>query len=92
MSGVVILETLRRHVTSGAFLLVLLMLAAIAVAGSQTTSPAWIWPSFASLLTLILGAQLIGPEFSSGTLQLILAKPIGRSTYLLSRVAGVLLA
>ena len=92
MSGVVILETLRRHVTSGAFLLFLLLIATIAVAGSQTTSPAWVWPAFAGLMTLILGAQLVGPEFSSGTLQLILAKPVGRSTYLLSRVIGVLLA
>ena len=34
------------------------------------------------LFALIAGCQLIGPEFSSGTLQLILSKPVGRSTYL----------
>jgi ABC-type transport system involved in multi-copper enzyme maturation permease subunit len=43
------------------------------------------------LLAIILGSRLIGPEFSSGTLQLILVKPIKRSTYVLSRVAGVVL-
>ena len=37
---------------------------------------------------LITGCGPIGPEFSSGTLQLILVKPINRATYLLSRVAG----
>src|SRR4051812_6430554 len=45
-----------------------------------------------SLFTLIAGCQLIGPEFSKGTLQLILSKPVGRSTYLVSRVLGVVLA
>jgi ABC-type transport system involved in multi-copper enzyme maturation permease subunit len=45
-----------------------------------------------SLFTLIAGCQLIGPEFSKGTLQLILSKPVGRSSYLVSRVVGVVLA
>jgi ABC-type transport system involved in multi-copper enzyme maturation permease subunit len=45
-----------------------------------------------SLFTLIAGCQLIGPEFSKGTLQLILSKPVGRSAYLVSRVLGVVLA
>ena len=38
------------------------------------------------------GCQLIGPEFSSGTLQLILSKPVGRSAYLTGRVAGVVIS
>jgi len=45
-----------------------------------------------SLFMIIAGCQIIGPEFSSGTLQLILSKPIHRSRYLLSRVVGVVLA
>ena len=45
-----------------------------------------------TLFIVIAGCQLIGPEFSKGTLQLILSKPIHRSRYLLSRVAGVVLA
>jgi ABC-type transport system involved in multi-copper enzyme maturation permease subunit len=44
------------------------------------------------LFVIIAGCQLIGPEFSSGTLQLILSKPIYRAHYLVSRVAGVVLA
>jgi ABC-type transport system involved in multi-copper enzyme maturation permease subunit len=44
------------------------------------------------LLAMVVGSEVIGPEFSSGTLQLILVKPINRAVYLLSRVAGVVLA
>lgn len=92
MSGVVVVETVRRHLTRLAFVVILLMIVVIALAGSQIDdSTAWMWPSLISLLMLVVGAQLIGPEFSSGTLQLILSKPIGRSSYLLSRVAGVAL-
>jgi ABC-type transport system involved in multi-copper enzyme maturation permease subunit len=48
------------------------------------------WPTLVGLLAIITGCGPIGPEFSSGTLQLILVKPVNRATYLLSRVAGVL--
>jgi ABC-type transport system involved in multi-copper enzyme maturation permease subunit len=44
-----------------------------------------------TLLALITGSRAIGPEFSSGTLQLILVKPITRASYLLSRVTGIVL-
>jgi ABC-type transport system involved in multi-copper enzyme maturation permease subunit len=54
--------------------------------------PASGWPSLITLLALITGAGAIGPEFSSGTLQLILVKPLTRATYLLSRVAGIVLS
>ncbi len=90
--SVVILETLRRHFTSGAFLVVVAFLVLVAVGSTFLSGQPGQWRAFVALLTLIAGAQLIGPEFSSGTLQLILSKPINRSVYLLSRWAGVVLA
>lgn len=92
MNAAVIRETIRRQWTSIAFVSFVVLTALAAVAASQIDDPSHIWPAWIGLLALIVGCQTIGPEFSSGTLQLILAKPINRSTYLLSRVAGVVLA
>ncbi len=92
MSGVVILETLRRHVTNIAYVTAVALLLIVAIAGSQLGLPGQSWPSLITLLTLVLGSGVLGPEFSSGTLQLILVKPIRRATYLVSRVTGVVLA
>ncbi len=92
MSLVVISETLRRHVSSAAYLVSVSFLIVIAVGATFLSGQPGQWRSFAALLVYVAGAQLIGPEFSSGTLQLILAKPINRSIYLLSRWAGVVLA
>jgi ABC-type transport system involved in multi-copper enzyme maturation permease subunit len=68
-----------------------ILLAIIGLAASRSASPAPIWPTFITLLAIVVGSGLIGPEFSSGTLQLILVKPLGRSAYVLSRVAGAVL-
>ncbi len=84
MSSVVFLETVRRHVTSGGYLLTLALLAILAGVG-----PGAGWPTLVGLLAIVVGCGPIGPEFSSGTLQLILVKPVNRAVYLLSRVAGV---
>lgn len=92
MNGVVIAETLRRHVTSGAWLAFLALLAIVALGASTLDRPGAMWPTLVSLLAIIAGAGVIGPEFSSGTLQLVLVKPVNRATYLISRVAGVVLA
>lgn len=92
MNRVVIAETLRRHVTNGAFLAFVALLAIVALGSSAFDKPAAAWPSLVTLLALITGCGPIGPEFSSGTLQLILVKPVNRATYLLSRAAGVVLA
>ncbi|MGH9419904.1 MAG: ABC transporter permease [Thermoanaerobaculia bacterium] len=91
MSLVVIAETLRRHFAHLGYVITLLILILIVVTMAAIGGPQAPYEMI-SLFTLIAGCQLIGPEFSSGTLQLILSKPIGRSTYLLSRVAGVVLA
>jgi ABC-type transport system involved in multi-copper enzyme maturation permease subunit len=91
VSGVVVGETVRRHLSSVAYWGFVALLAIVALGTSRFNSPAAMWPTLVSLLSIITGAALIGPEFSSGTLQLILVKPVNRSTYLLSRVAGVVL-
>ncbi|MEA2490513.1 MAG: family transporter protein [Acidobacteriota bacterium] len=91
MSGVVIAETVRRQLGSVFIMAFLALLAIIGLGASRSQSPAVIWPTFASLLAIVVGSGLIGPEFSSGTLQLILVKPLSRSSYVLSRVAGAVL-
>lgn len=45
-----------------------------------------IWP------ILVLGAGVIGRDLSSGVLQLILARPVGRAEYVFSRWLGLTLA
>ncbi|HYC62331.1 MAG TPA: ABC transporter permease [Thermoanaerobaculia bacterium] len=91
MSRVVIEETIRRHVTNIAYITYVALLAIIGVGVSRFGSTGAGWPTFVALLSIIIGCGVIGPEFSSGTLQLILVKPINRATYLLSRVAGVVI-
>ena len=92
MSGVVIGETLRRHYTNVGYVAYVVLLAMVALFISQFERPGSLWPGLVMLLAIITGCAPIGPEFSSGTLQLILVKPINRAVYLLSRVAGVVLA
>jgi ABC-type transport system involved in multi-copper enzyme maturation permease subunit len=92
VSLVVIVETLRRHFAHLGYIIALLLLIIIVVTMAAIGAPSPATYGMIVLFALIAGCQLIGPEFSSGTLQLILSKPIGRSAYLLSRVAGVVLA
>ncbi|HEX2834850.1 MAG TPA: ABC transporter permease subunit [Thermoanaerobaculia bacterium] len=92
MNVVVILETLRRHVTNGFYIAYLALIAIVALGASNFDKPASLWPTLIGALAIICGAGVIGPEFSSGTLQLVLVKPVNRAIYLLSRVAGVVLA
>lgn len=89
MSAVVIAETVRRHLSSGGYLIYLFFVALAGIFVSTFNKPAAMWPSLVSLLATIAGSALIGPEFSSATLQLIVAKPIHRWAYVLSRVVGV---
>lgn len=88
MSRVVVFETVRRLLSSVIVMVFLGLLLILGIASSRFERPS-MWLSFITLLALGAGAGLIGPEFSSGTLQLILVKPINRAVYLISRVAGV---
>jgi ABC-type transport system involved in multi-copper enzyme maturation permease subunit len=92
VSRVVFEETVRRHLTSIAFWGYVAFMAIVSFGMSKWNSAAAAWPSLIALLAIITGSAPIGPEFSSGTLQLILVKPVTRSAYLLSRVAGVFAA
>lgn len=92
MNGVVIAETVRRHVTNAGYVCYLAFIAIVALGVSRFNRPASMWPSLVAILAIIAGSAPIGPEFSSGTLQLILVKPVKRWVYLLSRVAGVVLS
>lgn len=91
MIAAVIQETLRRHLRSRAYQIYLVLgtLVAILLAAVGTGG---LWQKTTELAAILLGCQLIGPEFSTGTLQLVLAKPVNRSSYLISRVVGVTLA
>ena len=89
MSRIVFMETVRRHVSNAAFLTLLCFMSAIAAVVGGAGGPRGLWTSFIGVAAIILGCQLIGPEFSKGTLQLVLAKPVNRAAYLLSRYAGV---
>lgn len=89
MSVVVFAETVRRHVTSIAFGIFCAFLALVALGVSHFSNPGSVWPSLVAGLAILVGAGPIGPEFSSGALQLVLVKPVSRAGYLLSRVAGV---
>ena len=93
MSATVIVETLRRHFAHIAYVGALLLIVIVAATAGAMDAPAGSgYGLLFNLLILLAGCQLIGPEFSKGTLQLILSKPIHRSRYLLSRVAGVVIA
>lgn len=87
--SVVFFETVRRHVANVAFVVLVAMLCAIAAMVGAFGGPPQVWQGIVKLLAIILACQLIGPEFSSGTLQLILAKPVNRSMYVIGRVFGV---
>jgi ABC-type transport system involved in multi-copper enzyme maturation permease subunit len=91
VNRVVVGETVRRHVTHVGYLVFLAFLIIVALAVSVFDRPGSGWPTLVTLLALITGCGVIGPEFSSGTLQLILVKPVNRAVYLLSRVTGVVL-
>ena len=86
---VVIFETIRRHFKNTTFLIFLVVLCGLALLIGGYGGPLRVWQGLLSATVLLLSCQLIGPEFSSGTLQLILAKPVRRDSYLLGRVAGV---
>ena len=92
MSAVVVEETLRRHFRNAGYLTYLALLAIVGLGVSRFNQPAAVWPTLITLLSIITGSAVIGPEFSSGTLQLILVKPLTRASYVVSRVAGVVVA
>jgi len=92
VSLVVVIESIRRHFAHLGYIGALLILIVIVVMMTAVGAPPSAPYALIGLFTLVAGCQLIGPEFSSGTLQLILSKPVGRSSYLTGRVAGVVIS
>ncbi len=90
MNAAVVMETMRRHFTSIGFITYLILIAMTGLFVATFNTPASIWPGLVAILSIITGAAIIGPEFSTARLQLIVSRPIRRSVYLLSRVTGVL--
>ena len=91
MIAAIIRETLRRRWTGVYFYLfvaAIVMLAVVTVM-SDLEAEAGLGPA---MLAFFLAFELIGPEASSGSLQLVLARPVRRSSYLLARYAGVVLS
>ena len=91
MIAAIVLETLRRRWTSLYFYLfvVAILLFTVTTVLSDLDAAAGLGPA---VLVMFLGFELLGPEASSGWLQLALARPVRRSTYLLARYAGVVLS
>lgn len=89
MNAVVVLETVRRFVTRPAFVVFVMLLGMFALGSSRANQPGFLWADLLGFLVLVAGGSLIGPELSSGTMQLVLTKPVNRSVYLVSRWTGV---
>ena len=85
MSRPLLLATIRWWLASPIRLLVLAAAALVPVLGSVLSQGRLPSASGASTLALILGAGIIGQSVSAGTLPLILARPIRRSTLVLTR-------
>jgi ABC-type transport system involved in multi-copper enzyme maturation permease subunit len=91
MNLAVVAETVRRNLLSPGFIVFMAFVCVIAVGTTYLTGSPGSWQTFLGLIVIVTGAQLIGPEFSSGTLQLILVRPINRSVYVVSRWTGAAL-
>jgi ABC-type transport system involved in multi-copper enzyme maturation permease subunit len=92
MNADVVVETVRRHLASAGYVSYCVLIALAGMLAATFQKPATMWPALVTILAIITGAAIIGPEFSTATLQLIVSRPIRRSVYLLSRVTGVLLS
>jgi ABC-type transport system involved in multi-copper enzyme maturation permease subunit len=92
MNAAVFEETVRRHLVSAGYIAFLLLIVTTGLLAATFHKPASLWPTLVTLLAIITGSALIGPELSTGALQLIVTKPVRRPVYLLSRVAGVFAA
>lgn len=89
MNGAVVAETIRRHVTHGGYIVYIIFIALTGLFVSNFAVAGTLWPPLVTLLAIVTGSAIVGPEFPTGTLQLIVSKPVRRSVYLVSRVAGV---
>ena len=88
MNAGVILHTVLGVCRSCGFRLYGVVLLGASVYGGIEPIHEKMWFGYMLIAVIVLGAQLIGPEISSGALQLLMVRPITCSSYLLSRVIG----
>jgi len=89
VNAAVVAETVRRHVTNAGYIAFVIFIALVGLAVSNFAIAGTLWPPLVTLLAIVTGSAIVGPELSSGTLQLIVSKPVRRPVYVVSRVAGV---
>ena len=91
MNGALMVALLRQRMTSPVRVVLLVFLFGFPLLG------AWAMQSARGLgdpfmIALVLGAGAIGQDLSSGVLQLTFARPVSRSSYVLSKWAAIALA
>ncbi len=92
MNPTIVVATLRQRFTSPMRLVLCGMIGwfpMLAVLASPAAGFALLGDG--AMLALVLGAGMIGQDVSSGTLPLLLARPVSRASYVLSRWSGVAL-
>lgn len=88
MNAGIVFHSILSVMRSWGFRLYGVVLLVVSVYGGIESSHEKLWSWYMLIAVVVLGAQLIGPEISSGTIQLFIVRPITCSSYLLSRVVG----
>ena len=93
MNATLVLTLVRQRLASPLRMIVLAFVAGFPLLGA-VLSPGGDLSSLGDsyVITLVLAAGLIGQDVASGSLQLVLARPVTRPTYVMSRWAGATLA
>lgn len=92
MNPTLVLAFLRQRFTSPMRLALVLLISIFPLGGAILTGQLNLLAGIAAPLALILAAGAIGQEVSSGTLQLLFARPVTRPSYLVSRWFGATVA
>lgn len=92
MNQTLLLAFLRQRFTSPMRLGLILLITFFPLGAAILTGQLSILSGIAAPLALILAAGAIGQEVSSGTLQLLFARPVTRPSFLVSRWIGATLA
>lgn len=92
MNPTLVLAFLRQRFTSPMRLALVLLISVFPLGGVVLTGQLNLLSGIAAPLALILAAGAIGQEVSSGTLQLLFARPVTRPSYLVSRWFGATVA
>jgi ABC-type transport system involved in multi-copper enzyme maturation permease subunit len=89
MNRTLLLTFLRQRFTSPARLALLALVCVFPLGGAAITGQMALLGGIAAPIALILAAGAVGQDISSGTLQLLLVRPVTRPSYLLHRWLAV---